>query len=772
MKIFTSITLNYLPKARILAKTLKSYHPDWSLDLLINDRSENLGSNAKSLLYDEQLFDEVIWLDQLEIPDKENWIFKHTIVELCTAVKGIYLQKLIDEGSQKIFYIDPDIVVFNELSPLVNLLNNHAILLTPHLLDYTDNKQSIQDNEIAGTLRHGTFNLGFLGVNAAKTEGRKFAEWWKRRLVDYCYADYDKGLFTDQKWCDLIPSFFTDYYIIRDPGYDVASWNLDCRSISIDKDGMLTINEEYPLRFYHFTGYDSGAGENAIEQLNKNKNNLIINEIWNWYHRQLIENGHNEIGDIQSAYSQFENGVYITEEMRRVYRNRPDLQSRFKQPFSISNRQIDFYSWWKSNDPLSEHVPSIIERSFDTKRSSDQSEHSDLTQAKVQIYDSLVKIEKEHRSKEYKELTDESINDIESLVKLIAFYLPQYHPIPENDEWWGKGFTEWSNVTKAVPQFPGHYQPHLPGELGFYDLRIKDVQYRQIELAKQFGIFGFAFYYYWFAGKTLLDLPITQFQENSDMDFPFCLVWANENWTRRWDGLENEVLISQIHTPEMDRDFIKDLEIYLQDDRYIRIKDRPVIIVYRLDSLPNPHRTVHIWRDYCINRHLGDPYLIAAQTFGFDDPKIVGFDAAVQFPPHNQFQDPLFRITSKIRKANPEYSSHIYSYSKIVDYVQENPRTPPYPLFKTAFPGWDNEPRRPGRGTVYAGSTPQLFKNWLRTIGEWTINHHPEDSRLVFINAWNEWAEGAHLEPDQKYGYAYLYATMNALKSLYIDKNT
>ena len=266
--------------------------------------------------------------------------------------------------------------------------------------------------------------------------------------------------------------------------------------------------------------------------------------------------------------------------------------------------------------------------------------------------------------------------------------------------------------------------------------------------------------------------PTIEQRENSDMDFPFCLVWANENWTRRWDGLENEVLISQIHTPEMDRDFIKDLEIYLQDDRYIRIKDRPVIIVYRLDSLPNPHRTVHIWRDYCINRHLGDPYLIAAQTFGFDDPKIVGFDAAVQFPPHNQFQDPLFRITSKIRKANPEYSSHIYSYSKIVDYVQENHRTPPYPLFKTAFPGWDNEPRRPGRGTVYAGSTPQLFKNWLRTIGEWTINHHPEDSRLVFINAWNEWAEGAHLEPDQKYGYAYLYATMNALKSLYIDKNT
>lgn len=772
MRIFTSITLNYLPKARILARTLKDFHPDWEIDLLINDQSSNFEPENSKLLLDEELFDRIIWIDQLEIPERESWIFKHTIVELCTAVKGIYLQQLINEGIKKILYIDPDIAVFNDLSPLTDLLNNHAILLTPHLLDFTDNKRSIQDNEIAGTLRHGIFNLGFLGINAERIEGKKFAGWWEKRLLDYCYADYDKGLFTDQKWCDLIPSFFNDYFIIRDPGYDVASWNLDCRELSLNNDGMLLVNEKYPLRFYHFTGYDSGAGANAIDEFTKNNEKTIINEIWGWYHRELIANGHNEIGNFQSAYSKFENGKMITNDMRRVYKNRPDLQSKFDQPFNISNRHIDYYTWWQTNDPLAEGLDSKPEEMINHHiLPSAQGEHVDFTQRQAQVYTYLLNNEKDNRSKDYKELTVESI-DVDKLVKLIAFYLPQYHPIPENDEWWGKGFTEWTNVTRAVPQFPGHYQPHLPGELGFYDLRIKDVQHRQIELAKQYGIHGFSFYYYWFAGKKLLALPINQFQENRDMDFPFCLVWANENWTRRWDGLENEILISQIHTPEMDRDFIKDIEIYLQDERYIRINDRPIIIVYRLDSLPNPNRTAHIWRDYCISRHLGNPYLIAAQTFGFDDPRSVGFDAAVQFPPHNQFQDERLRITSKANIANPEYSSQIYSYARVVEHIQTFPKTPPYPLFKTAFPAWDNEPRRPGRGTVYAGSSPLLYKQWLRTISEWTLEHHSEKSRFVFINAWNEWAEGAHLEPDQKYGYAYLQATMDMLKSMFIDKNT
>ena len=344
-------------------------------------------------------------------------------------------------------------------------------------------------------------------------------------------------------------------------------------------------------------------------------------------------------------------------------------------------------------------------------------------------------------------------------VKAIAFYLPQFHPIPENDEWWGKGFVEWTNVSKALPQFVGHYQPHLPGELGFYDLRVPEVQKRQIELARQHGIYGFAFYYYWFNGKRLLEKPLDLFLQSNE-DFPFCICWANENWTRRWDGQEDEVLIAQDHSHKSDLNFIKDVSPLFQNERYIRINGRPLLIVYRANIIPNITETVAIWRDYCIKQSLGDPYLVAAQTFWFADPREVGFDAALEFPPHNVL---MTDISHRMRISNPQYKGFIYDYKEIVEKYSNKPRTE-YKLFKTVFPSWDNEARKPGRGQTFAFSTPELYKKWLLNAVKITLQDPDPEKRLAFINAWNEWGEGTHLEPDRKYGYAHLHVTAEVLQ--------
>ncbi|MFZ3169374.1 MAG: glycoside hydrolase family 99-like domain-containing protein [Candidatus Methanoperedens sp.] len=363
------------------------------------------------------------------------------------------------------------------------------------------------------------------------------------------------------------------------------------------------------------------------------------------------------------------------------------------------------------------------------------------------------------KSPEYVSLSEKHVNLTEDDIKLIAFYLPQYHPIPENDRFWGKGFTDWRNVAKAVPQFNGHYQPKLPDELGFYDLRVPEVLRRQIELAKQYGIYGFCFHYYWFNGKRLLEKPLNQFLSQHELNFKFCVCWANENWTRRWDGLENEILIDQAHSLENDIAFIKDLEPIFRDPRYIRIDGKPVLIVYRLTLLPDPKITAQRWREYCAQRGIGEIYLIAAQSFNFTDPRPYGFDAAVEFPPHN---NNCGNINNKIKFLNKEFSGNIYDIEDYIKY-KTSLENVPYKLFKTVFPGWDNTPRRPNNASVFLGSNPEIYKKWLSKIVKFTTNEHEKGKRIVFINAWNEWAEGAYLEPDLKYGYGYLQATSKVI---------
>lgn len=347
-------------------------------------------------------------------------------------------------------------------------------------------------------------------------------------------------------------------------------------------------------------------------------------------------------------------------------------------------------------------------------------------------------------------------------LKLIAFYLPQYHPIPENDEWWGKGFTEWTNVTRAIPNFRGHYQPHLPSDFGFYDLRLPEIREAQAALAKQYGIYGFCYHHYWFGGKRLLERPFKEVLESGKPDFPFCLCWANENWTRRWDGAENQILMAQQHSPDDDLAFIRDIMPALKDPRYIRVNGKPLLIVYRVSLLPTPLQTAEIWQKEAYRNGIPGLYLVAAQSFGIGDPRPYGFDAAVEFPPHNARGT---WINDQLEITNRDYQGNIFDYAKVAanHILQDLPIEKDYPLIHTVMPSWDNTARRQNHCHTFFNSSPEHYRVWLKSVVDHTRNKHDHALPFVFINAWNEWAEGCHLEPDQKYGHGFLEATRDAL---------
>lgn len=349
-------------------------------------------------------------------------------------------------------------------------------------------------------------------------------------------------------------------------------------------------------------------------------------------------------------------------------------------------------------------------------------------------------------------------------VDLIAFYLPQFHPIPENDLWWGKGFTEWTNVSKAQAQFVGHYQPRLPGDLGFYDLRVPQVQEQQATLALHYGLSAFCFHYYWFSGKRLLENPLDLYISNPNITFPFCICWANEDWTRRWDGSSGQVLISQEHSFDNDKLLIHDLVELFNHPNYYRVGKRPLLIVYRADLLDEPAKTLAYWRSYSKTHGTGEPLILAALTFFFKDPIPGGFDGAVSFPPHHM--PTLPDIADQLEMLNPDYRGDIFRYSDMARGFIEKLKNYPYKFYPTVVPSWDNEPRRPGTGMTIYGSTPDLYGEWLHKACQYQIANKPAAERLVFINAWNEWAESAYIEPDRRYGYAYLQKTADIMRCL------
>ncbi|MFV0301311.1 MAG: glycoside hydrolase family 99-like domain-containing protein [Paracoccus sp. (in: a-proteobacteria)] len=344
--------------------------------------------------------------------------------------------------------------------------------------------------------------------------------------------------------------------------------------------------------------------------------------------------------------------------------------------------------------------------------------------------------------------------------RLIAFYLPQFHAIPENDEWWGEGFTEWTNVGPATPKFPGHYQPHEPVELGHYNLLDGETQARQIALAKRYGIGGFCFYWYWFAGHRLLEKPVENWLANPDLDFPFCICWANENWSRRWDGKDSELLIAQKHSPEDDLGFIAELAPYLRDPRYIRIDGKPLILLYRPSLLPNAAETAARWRQWCRQHGIGEIYLAYTQSFETVDPTDYGFDAAIEFPPNNY--SPV-NLTDRVPGLSPDFGGIVYDWRSYLERSRDYPM-PDYKLIRSVCPAWDNTARRKEGGAIFANSNPRDYRIWLENaVTRTTADAATPDEKIIFVNAWNEWAEGAHLEPDTKYGYAYLEATRAGL---------
>ena len=358
--------------------------------------------------------------------------------------------------------------------------------------------------------------------------------------------------------------------------------------------------------------------------------------------------------------------------------------------------------------------------------------------------------------------------------RTVAFYLPQFHPVPENDEWWGRGFTEWTNVGGATPLFDGHLQPRRPTALGYYDLRLPASANAQFDLAKQYGIDGFCYYYYWFHGKRLLERPLQDLVDGKTGPFPFCICWANEDWTRSWDGSSGEVLLAQDHTPESDLAFIKDVAPMLRHQDYIRWNGKAVVLIYRADKLADPARTTDAWRKWCRRNGVGELHLCAVQSFGYGDPRPDGFDAAVEFPPHCAWvQHPELRFHSELEYVNnlvPGFAGKLYDYQVFAAASIARPREP-YTLHRTAMVAWDNTARRQKTAHVFHQFSVETFEHWLSSnVRKAALEQ--QDS-LSFVNAWNEWAEGTVMEPDDRFGYEILEASRRARRAgTYAAHNT
>ncbi len=350
----------------------------------------------------------------------------------------------------------------------------------------------------------------------------------------------------------------------------------------------------------------------------------------------------------------------------------------------------------------------------------------------------------------------------EEPTKAVAFYLTQYHITEENNKWWGEGFTEWKNVTRGYPMFEGHDQPRVPSDLGYYDLvEDRSAQYKQVELAKKFNVHGFCYYYYWFEGKRLLRKPLDQFVENPELDLPYCICWANETWSRRWDGNEQEILMQQVHNEKTDRDFIYDVIPMLKDERYIKVEGKPLLLIYRFELFPTPNKTIELWREICRKEGVGEIHIAIVQAFDAVDHRIYGADSSVEFPPHKMNAIPGIGINEEVANLNEEYTGQVFSYKRMVENMSVIQKRD-YNLFPGSMLKWDNTARRLTASNAFHEFTPELYRRWLIKNHHYTRMYNKDN--IMFINAWNEWAEGSYLEPDETYGDELLRVTSEVTK--------
>lgn len=434
------------------------------------------------------------------------------------------------------------------------------------------------------------------------------------------------------------------------------------------------------------------------------------------------------------------------------------LKSGFEVKFELVESdvfiEVDFGSGFEVVEAVTLHYvgDKPLSEDYNPHLASNQAEH--------------INLQKTQKSYFFERAIDAEIELGEADPKVIAFYLPQYHPIPENDRTWGKGFTEWTNVASAQPRFVGHNQPILPGDLGFYDLRLEDNIKDQIDLAKSHGLYGLCLYYYWFSGDKILDKPVESILKHKEWDFNFMICWANENWTKRWDGHDNDVIIAQKYLDEDAINFIKEVEHILLDSRYIRHEGKPVLSIYRPEKLKNPAEFSRVWQQYFKEEHGTELHLVSVMGFENHDPKEYGFQSAIDFVPLSiDFKSehflghkvPQVDVSDKI--LDIKYEGAVYDYRKIVLNEEYQTSNFDFHTYRSVMPSWDNDARKKGKGSSFYYNNPDLYAKWLDSA----LTNRERKSDPVFINAWNEWAEGAMLEPTQHFGHAMLNRTAEVI---------
>jgi len=362
-------------------------------------------------------------------------------------------------------------------------------------------------------------------------------------------------------------------------------------------------------------------------------------------------------------------------------------------------------------------------------------------------------------------------------LRLLAFYLPQYHPIPENDGWWGKGFTEWTNVAKAQSLFKGHYQPHLPADLGFYDLRVPEVREQQADLAREAGIEGFCYWHYWFGGKQLLERPFNEVLASGKPDFPFCLAWANQTWTGIWHGAPDRVLIEQTYPGESDhRAHFDALLPAFKDDRYIKVDGKPLFVIYKPKYLPDASGFIDLWQELARSAGLKGLFIVGVLNDTQRDAEFAsnGFDAfTLSRLPISVGSKNQSILSAKLEKSTKRMNNfirkilnrpHMFDFRRTT-LMKLNPEVFKEKYFPCVISNWDNTPRSGVNGYVGTNSSPELFHQLMMEAVE-VVNDYPDEQKIIFIKSWNEWAEGNYLEPDRKYGKAYLRALKEIMDEL------